>query len=243
MRTLVAWGAMNARPPNRTQPQVAFKLQYGGIFGPTCAAPYKGPPLAWLVAACTTPDGAHWALQAWQRMLPNYGVAPTPKQRPGSFGSRTGRERCPCSRSGPTGRTAASTTSTAGSPTRAEASSGSARLASASRSTPTGATSSSTRSNRVRPRLEEREQLPDALAAEVLLRVLSARAHPVGNGRKYRATVIGPGVTPDVTWQGLAPTPTTRRATRRRTRSSATPRQRCPLQDQLRPRGARRDLW
>ena len=29
--------------------------------------------------------------------------------------------------------------------------------------------------------------------------------HPVGNGKKYRATVIGPGVTPDVMWEGPAP--------------------------------------
>jgi len=25
------------------------------------------------VIACTHPDGSHWALQSWQRMLPNYG--------------------------------------------------------------------------------------------------------------------------------------------------------------------------
>ena len=29
--------------------------------------------------------------------------------------------------------------------------------------------------------------------------------HPVGSGKRYRATVIGPGVTPDVMWEGLAP--------------------------------------
>ena len=30
-------------------------------------------------------------------------------------------------------------------------------------------------------------------------------AHPAGTGTAYRATVIGPGVTPDVMWQGPAP--------------------------------------
>jgi len=30
-------------------------------------------------------------------------------------------------------------------------------------------------------------------------------SHPVGQGTKYRATIIGPGVTPDVLWQGSAP--------------------------------------
>ena len=30
-------------------------------------------------------------------------------------------------------------------------------------------------------------------------------ARPVGQGTKYRATIIGPGVTPDVFWEGPAP--------------------------------------
>jgi hypothetical protein len=38
--------------------------------------PYSGPRLTWLVAACTAPDGSYWALQSWQRMLPNLGEAP-----------------------------------------------------------------------------------------------------------------------------------------------------------------------
>jgi len=74
-RQLLAWGAVDARPPSQTQPQVAFRLQYGGAIGANVCGPYKGPPLAWRVAACTTPSGEHWALQAWQRMLPNYGAA------------------------------------------------------------------------------------------------------------------------------------------------------------------------
>ena len=76
-RQLLAFGAVNARPPSQAQPQVAFKLQYGGSIGPNVCGAYKGPPLAWKIAACTAPDGTHWALQAWQRMLPNYGVPAT----------------------------------------------------------------------------------------------------------------------------------------------------------------------
>jgi hypothetical protein len=30
-------------------------------------------------------------------------------------------------------------------------------------------------------------------------------SHPAGKGTQYRATVEGPGVTPDVMWQGDAP--------------------------------------
>ena len=32
------------------------------------------------MAGCKAPDGSYWALQAWQRMLPNYGLVATPKQ-------------------------------------------------------------------------------------------------------------------------------------------------------------------
>src|SRR5262249_233038 len=47
---------------------------------PGTARPYAGPPLAWFVTACTAPDGSYWAVQAWQRALPNYGLPATPKQ-------------------------------------------------------------------------------------------------------------------------------------------------------------------
>ncbi len=43
----------------------------------TCPA-YDGPALAWGVAACTAPDGSYWAVQEWQRKLPDYGATPTP---------------------------------------------------------------------------------------------------------------------------------------------------------------------
>jgi hypothetical protein len=45
----------------------------------TCPA-YDGPPLADLVIACTAPDGSYWAIQSWDRDLPDYGVAPNAAQ-------------------------------------------------------------------------------------------------------------------------------------------------------------------
>ena len=30
-------------------------------------------------------------------------------------------------------------------------------------------------------------------------------AHPSGKGTKYRATIIGPGLTPDMMWEGASP--------------------------------------
>ena len=50
-------GRGRRRPPSQTQPQVAFKLQYGGSIGPNVCGAYRGPPLAWKVAACTTTNG------------------------------------------------------------------------------------------------------------------------------------------------------------------------------------------
>src|SRR5262249_20609894 len=37
---------------------------------------YDGPALAWEVVACKAPDGSYWAVQSWQRKLPNYGRPP-----------------------------------------------------------------------------------------------------------------------------------------------------------------------
>ena len=87
VKHVLAWGAVNAIAPTRARPQVEFKLDYAGgwgryhknyykTFGTACGA-YDGPPLAWKVTACKAPDGSYWALQSWQRMLPNYGVTPT----------------------------------------------------------------------------------------------------------------------------------------------------------------------
>ena len=72
-RRLLVWGAINALAPSTTQPQVRFRLRYGGRAKGGVCLPYDGPPLAWLVKACKAPDGTYWALQAWQRLVPNYG--------------------------------------------------------------------------------------------------------------------------------------------------------------------------
>ena len=80
LRRVLAWGAINARMSTRSEGQVGFTLMYGAEPIRNVCGPYTGPPLAWLVTACTAPDGTHWALQQWQAGLPNYGVAPTPAQ-------------------------------------------------------------------------------------------------------------------------------------------------------------------
>jgi hypothetical protein len=85
------WGAINANAPNPEVPQVRFAYDYsGGIkmsgrqtwqgFVDRCR-PYDGPRLVWLVAACKAPDGSYWALQRWQRLLPMRGIAPFKPQQ------------------------------------------------------------------------------------------------------------------------------------------------------------------
>jgi hypothetical protein len=87
---VLAWGAKNAIHSTPSRPQVKFRLDYSGGYGTykrdvwktfkdACRA-YDGPKLQWFVAGCKAADGSYWALQAWQRMLPNYGLAATPKQ-------------------------------------------------------------------------------------------------------------------------------------------------------------------
>jgi hypothetical protein len=84
-RTLL-WGAVNANAPTRGGKQVAFKRDFSGGWGTfhtkywatmkNACGRYDGPPLAWAVTACKAPDGSYWALQSWQRMLPNLGETP-----------------------------------------------------------------------------------------------------------------------------------------------------------------------
>jgi hypothetical protein len=82
-RHVLAWGAVNAIHPSEKREQVAFRVDYSGgwrSFGRTL---WRGFPnacvrarvrLVWLVAACRASDGSYWALQSWQRGLRNYGM-------------------------------------------------------------------------------------------------------------------------------------------------------------------------
>lgn len=207
VRTLVAWGAVNARPPSPTRPQVAFRLQYGGQIGTNTCRPYAGPPLAWLVRACTAADGTHWAVQAWQRMLPNYGVTPT--------ADRAAWELRLSHWSGPLpvlelwtdwsyrrfhhlyGRLTYREGGVFG-----------------FRSTRFGVPLDTygrnvfvdTFGSAYGPGWQrENSFLTHKPTGGFCYGFYPHGPHPVGAGTKYRATVIGPGVTPDVTWEGRAP--------------------------------------
>ena len=86
-RRVLAWGALDAVAPDPNVAQQRFKLDYTGGWGKhekqgywktfkNDCRPYTGPALVYVVAACTAPDGTHWALQSWQRLQPMRGVAP-----------------------------------------------------------------------------------------------------------------------------------------------------------------------
>jgi hypothetical protein len=71
-RHVTAGGAINARAPSNQHAQVKFRFHYG-LKGTGVCLPYDGPPLAWVIKACKAPDGSYWALQEWVRLKPNYG--------------------------------------------------------------------------------------------------------------------------------------------------------------------------
>jgi len=76
---VVASGAINARTPNPSIPQVQFRKDYSGRSWTNAGGcrKYDGPALAFLVTACAAPDGSYWAVQSWRRTLPNFDGRPT----------------------------------------------------------------------------------------------------------------------------------------------------------------------
>lgn len=86
LQRVLAWGAVGARLPSATRRQVEFRVDYSGGWGShgrdlwrthrNACGRYAGPALPFLVTACTAPDGSHWALQRWQRSQANFGVPP-----------------------------------------------------------------------------------------------------------------------------------------------------------------------
>jgi hypothetical protein len=85
-RHVLAWGAINALTPDSGKQQVRFSHDYSGglktqhravwvSFVDECRR-YDGPRLPYFVAGCKAPDGSYWALQRWQRNLPHRGWRP-----------------------------------------------------------------------------------------------------------------------------------------------------------------------
>ena len=217
LKHVLAWGAENAIAPTRSRKQVELKLDYAGgwgkyhanywkTFGSSCGA-YDGPQLSWEVTACKAPDGSYWALQAWQRELPNYGLAPTPKQA--VLELRISHW---------TGELPVLTISTdwawhqwdhlygtftyLGNPVYGfSATSAGNPLDTFGRNIYVDTYNSAYGSGWKR----ENSFLTHVGDGVFCYSFNPHGSNPAGKGTKYRATVEGPGVTPDVTWEGAAP--------------------------------------
>ena len=219
LKHVLAWGAVNAIAPTRSRPQLAFKLDYAGGWGKyhrdywktfknACGA-YDGPQLAWSVTACKAPDGSYWALQAWQRMLPNYGVAPTAAQSVWELRLSHWTGQLPVL----TIQTdwawhqwdhLFGTFTYDGSPVYGfKATAGGNPLDSFGRNVYVDTYDSAYGAGWKR----ENSFLTHTSTGAFCYSVNPHGDHPAGKGTKYRATVEGPGVTPDVMWEGLAPGP------------------------------------
>lgn len=219
LRRVLAWGAINAIAPSRSRPQVAFKLDYAGGWGKyhsdywrtfkgVCGR-YGGPPLAWEVAACKAPDGSYWALQSWQRLLPNYGAAPTPAQN--AWELRLSHW---------TGNLPALAVMVDWAWKRWDHLFGTFLYGGAPvygfRSTASGQPLDSFGRNVYVDTFDsaygpgwrrENSFLTHTGTGAFCYSFNPHGSHPAGKGEKYRATVEGPGVTPDVMWQRRAPGP------------------------------------
>ena len=224
VRRVLAWGGVDAAAPGQQRAQVSFTLDYGGgwrkyhrpvwrAFKNVCR-PYAGPPLSWLVVACTAPDGSHWALQSWSRGLPDYGTGTTaaPDLRLShwtdsiahlSVGIDWAYRRFDHLFGRFTYRSA-----------------GVYGNRSTSRGMPLDDFGRNlyidTFNSRYGPGWRrENAILTHRPTGAFCYGFFPHGGRPAGKGTRYRATIIGPGVTPDVTWQGTAPARYVRRSDRR----------------------------
>jgi hypothetical protein len=168
---------------------------------------YDGPKLAWAVVACKAPDGSYWAVQEWQRKLPDYGVAPT--------GLDAAWE---VHLSHWTGALPVLTINTDwawhqwnhlygtfmydGQPVFGLASTSAGQpLDSFGRNLYLDTFDSAYGKGWMR----ENSFLTHKGDGVFCYSVNPHPGHPAGTGSQYRATIMGPGVTPDVMWEGAAP--------------------------------------
>jgi hypothetical protein len=213
---VLAWGAVNALSPTATRPQLAFELDYSGGYGTykrdvwktfknSCGA-YDGPELHWLVTACKAPDGSYWGVQAWQRMLPNYGLEATPKQavwelRLAHWSGEIPELTVKLNWAYRKFQHIFGSFSYLGKPVYGF------------KSTPAGVPLDTFGRNLYVDTFgsaygqgwrRENSFLMHKGTGKFCYGFYSHGTHPVGAGTRYRATIIGPGVTPDIYWESDA---------------------------------------
>jgi hypothetical protein len=216
LKHVLAWGAENAVAPSAGGKQVAFTLDYSGgyskyhkvywkTFPGSCGA-YDGPPLVFEVAACKAPDGSYWALQAWQRGLPDYGVARGGRSAESELhlshwtGALPVLSMTPDHISGKSDELFGSFTYNGGGVFGFKASSSGVPEDTFGRNIYVDTFDSPYGSGWKR----ENSFLTHGPNGTFCYAFGRHGSHPAGDGSKYRATVMGPGVLPDVQWAGNA---------------------------------------
>ncbi len=222
LRRVLAWGAVNARPPTALELQTEFRVDYTGGWASSgkpvwkslrdACGTYRGPVLPWLVAACTAPDGSHWALQRWQRHQANFGIPPW-KPGHGAWELRLSHWRGPPAKLevgldwsyGGRWHHLFGRLTYRGRPVHGFS------------TTPTGDpldrygrvlyldTLDSAYGPGWRRENGFVSRNPDGTFCYGFVphTTHAAELRPAGHGRRYRLAVSGPGVTPDVAWEGL----------------------------------------
>jgi hypothetical protein len=212
-----ASSAINALPPSATRPQVAFALdrsvdlsrgrsEAAREFRNSCR-PYDGPPLRWLVAACKASDGSYWALQSWQKRLPNYGAKPTKAQAAAELHLSHWRGALPTFYVNVDWAYAGrfdnlyGSLAYGGSPVYGfKANRFGAPLDSYGRNVYVD-----TYNSAYGPGWRRENSFLTQRPSGAFCYAFFARAGVSGKGEMYRATVMGPGVLPDLFWEGRAP--------------------------------------
>jgi len=220
---VLAWGAKNAIAPTHARKQVEFKLDYSGGWGTyrknvwktfrDHCQKYDGPSIQWVKVACKAPDGSYWTVQKWQRQLPNFGV--NPKHSHAVWELRLSHW------SGPLPEFVVKLNWTRWGLTRVyDHLYGYLRYQGKPvhgfRSTPGGQPLDSfgrniyvdTFNSKYGQGWKRENSFLTHRGSGVFCYGFYPHArHPAGKGERYRATVIGPGVTPDLLWQSDAPGP------------------------------------
>jgi hypothetical protein len=220
LKHVLAWGAVDAIPPTQDAKQVAFSLDYSGGYGKyhvnnywstaswSCL-PYDGPKLAYEVAACKAPDGSYWALQAWQRGLPDYGVAPSPAQAAYELHLSHWKGELPSLQIGMDWSYHRfihlyGTLTYGGVPVFGFHSTSSGQpLDTFGRNIYIDTFDSAYGAGWKR----ENSFLTHGTKGSFCYGFYPHGSHPSGAGKQYRASVVGPGVAPDVMWEGNDPGP------------------------------------
>jgi hypothetical protein len=217
VRHVLAWGAINAIAPSKTRKQLELKLDYAGGWGKyhsnywqgfknVCSA-YDGPSLGWLVLGCKAPDGSYWALQSWQKMLPNYGLSPSAKAAAWELHLSHWSGELPQLTVNLNWAYRSfdhlfGTYTYAGAPVAGfKSTPGGNPLDSFGRNLYLDTFNSAYGKGWKR----ENSFLTHTATGVFCYGFFSHGGRPVGKGEKYRATIIGPGLTPDAFWQGDAP--------------------------------------